>query len=124
MKALLIILSWSLPLSITVGGCQQEEPSVESKLVGYWQSEEVIIDGQDAVNSVHIDFQTNEYRRVFEIGTWQLSEGKDSIVFVPDNTGGNSYAMRIVRLNEDELWLTRTVDSQLQEERYEKRMKE
>lgn len=111
-----------LLFSGAICSCQSEEPTVEDRLIGYWQSERVLVDGQETAiaDGVHIDMQNNEYRRVFETGSWSLSENKDSIVFFPNNTGEDSYAMAVLRLTEDQLWLSRTTNSQLQEEYYVK----
>lgn len=118
-----VFLSFICPLFFSsICSCQSEEPTVEDQLVGYWQSERVLVDGQETAiaDGVHIDMQNNEYRRVFEMGSWSLSKNKDSIVFFPNNTGEDSYAMAILRLDEGQLWLSQTTNGQLQEEYYTK----
>ena len=118
---LLFITPLFLLLFSLAGGCQQEERSTEHKLIGYWQSEKVLVGEQESPGSIHIDLQDNEYRRVYEIGSWTLSKNEDTITFMPNNTGGDQYAMKIIRITDDELWLTRKINGQLQEEHYVKK---
>lgn len=119
MKILLFIFCL---LSVnTLVCCQSEETSVRDRLVGYWESERVLVDGQETPGKPHIQIQQEEYRRVFEEGSWELNEHEDTIVFVPDSDGMATYSAEIRKLTNDELWLSRTINGQLQEEYYVKK---
>lgn len=78
--------------------------SKESKLIGYWNSQEYLIDGvlMPGDGAVFYDIKADGgYHRVFEFGTWELDKKNDNITF--SEQSGFTYEMHILELKSDKL---------------------
>ena len=118
--SMMMLVAMTLPMTVACGGSDDEESSVRSQLIGFWQTNmassvwnyiELKADGTFLFD-LHIkDNETlQHYYPKTHIGIWSYNEQEKTISIVPQDSYHEAYTYNVSMINEN-AWTGYRIDS-------------